>query len=254
MIPQQEDETIDELLNGRLKVLQKKKGYRFSLDALLLAHFIRLRRNDSLLDMGTGSGVLALITAMRRPDVRVAGIDIQQDMVAMAQRSAALNALEDRVTFRTGDIRSIRGDFEGESFDAVVVNPPYRKLNSGRINPRGEKALARHELRGTLSDFLEAASYLLKPGGRIFIVYPARRMASLIAGMRAFALEPKRCRIIHSRSDTDGVFVLAEGCKGGGEELEILPPLVIYTEKGEYTEAMKEIFNDLSRLPSSAAG
>lgn len=254
MIPQREDETVDELLNGRLKVIQKAKGYRFSLDALLLAHFIRLRRNESLLDMGTGSGVIALITAMRRPDVRIAGIDIQEEMVEMASRSAALNSLEERLTFKAGDIRLIRRIFDSESFDAVVVNPPYRKLHSGRINPRGEKALARHEVRGTLRDFLEAASYVLRPGGRIFVIYPIRRMAALIAGMRKTVLEPKRCRIIHSRCDTEGIFILAEGCKGGGEELEILPPLFIYRNEGEYTEAMGEIFNELSRLPSSDDG
>jgi tRNA1Val (adenine37-N6)-methyltransferase len=131
MILHRQDETVDDLLNGRLKVIQKKKGYRFSLDALLLAHFVRLHRNDSLLDMGTGSGVISLITAMRLPDVRVVGIDVQEDMIAMAARSAALNGLEDRVTFQVGDVRLIRRDFEAESFDAVAFNPPYRKLNSG---------------------------------------------------------------------------------------------------------------------------
>jgi len=254
MILQHEDETIDELLNGRLKVIQKKKGYRFSLDALLLAHFIRLHRYDSILDMGTGSGVIALVTAMRWPDVRIAGVDIQEDMVAMATRSAVLNSLENRVTLRTGDVRSIRRNFDAESFDAVVFNPPYRKLNSGRINPMGEKALARHEIQGTIRDFLEAASYVLRPGGRIFVIYPARRMVALIAGMREASLEPKRYRCIHSRCDTEGIFVLAEGCKGGGEELEVLAPLFIYTDEENYTEAMQEIFNELSLLPPYDGG
>ena len=254
MIVQHEDETIDELLNGRLRVIQKKKGYRFSLDALLLAHFIRLHRHDSLLDMGTGSGVIALVTAMRHPDVQITGLDIQEDMVDMAARSASLNFLENRVTFRTGDVRSIRRNFEAGSFNTVVFNPPYRKLNSGRINPRDEKALARHEIKGTLRDFLEAASYVLKPGGLIFAIYPARRMVSLIAGMRDASLEPKRYRVIHSRCDTEGIFILVEGCKGGGEELEVLPPLFVYTKEGDYTGAMQEIFNDLSRFLPSGGG
>jgi len=254
MVLQREDETVDGLLNSRLRVIQKKKGYRFSLDALLLAHFIRLRRDDSLLDMGAGSGVIALITAMRRPDVRVTGIDIQEDMAAMATRSAALNGLEDRVIFRVGDVRLIRRSFEAESYDAVVFNPPYRKVNSGRINPRGEKALARHEIRGTLGDFLEAASYVLKPGGRLFVIYPARRLASLIAGMRESSLEPKRYRGVHSRIGTTGAFILVEACKGGGEELEVLSPLFIYEAQGGYAEEMQEIFNELSLFPSSADG
>ncbi|SEM72923.1 tRNA1Val (adenine37-N6)-methyltransferase [Syntrophus gentianae] len=254
MILQREDETVDGLLNGRLQVIQKKKGYRFSLDALLLASFLRLGRENALLDMGTGSGVLALISAVRRPDVRVVGMDIQEDMVEMATRSAALNGLEDRVKFRVGDVRQIRRLFEAESFDAVVCNPPYRKVNSGRINPLGEKALARHEIRGTLRDFLEAASYVLKPGGRLFVIYPAQRLVSLIAGMREAVLEPKRCRGVHSRSDTPGTFVLAEGVKGGGEELEVLPPLFIYKDAEDYTEAMEEIFKELSLIPSFGGG
>jgi tRNA1Val (adenine37-N6)-methyltransferase len=254
MILHRQDETVDDLLNGRLKIIQKKKGYRFSLDALLLAHFISLRRNNSILDMGTGSGVISLITAMLMPDVRVVGIDIQEEMIGMAARSAVLNGLEDRVTFRVGDVRLIRRDFEAESFDAVVFNPPYRKLNSGRINPEGEKALARHELRGTLEDFLQGASHVLKPGGRLFVIYPARRLTTLMAGMRKTALEPKRCRLVYSRRDTVGTFVLAEGCKGGGEELEILPPLFIYNDQENYTEEMQEIFTELSCFPPSGGG
>lgn len=250
----QEDETADELLQGRLQVIQKKKGYRFSLDALLLAHFIRLRRGDSLLDLGTGSGVIALIAALRRPDVRATGIDIQEKMVEMAARSAALNGLEDRVTFNAGDVRVLRRTFTAASFDAVVCNPPYRKVNSGRVNPRDEKALARHELQGTLRDFLASAAHVLKPGGRFFVIYPARRMATLITQMRDASLEPKRYRGVHSRCDSDGVFVLVEGRKGGGEELEILPPLCIYKDSGAYTDAMAEIFKELSLPPQSGDG
>jgi len=249
-----EDETADELLHGRLRVIQKKKGYRFSLDALLLAHFIRLCRGDSLLDLGTGSGVIALIAALHRPEVRVTGIDIQEKMVEMAARSAALNGLEGRVTFTAGDVRLLSLTFAAESFDAVVCNPPYRKVNSGRVNPREEKALARHELQGTLRDFLSSASHVLKPGGRFFVIYPARRMATLIAEMRDASLEPKRYRGVHSRFDSEGVFVLVEGRKGGGEELEILPPLCIYKDSGAYTDAMEEIFRDLSRPPQSGDG
>ncbi|MDY0187632.1 MAG: tRNA1(Val) (adenine(37)-N6)-methyltransferase [Syntrophus sp. (in: bacteria)] len=254
MILAREDETVDGLLNGRLQVIQKKKGYRFSLDALLLASFIRLGQDHSLLDMGTGSGVLALITAMQRPDVRAAGIDIQEGMVEMAMRSAALNGLDDRVSFKAGDIRQIRRFFDAGSFDAVVCNPPYRKANAGRINPLGEKALARHEIRGDLRDFLEAAAYVLKPGGRFFVIYPAQRLVSLIAGMREAALEPKRFRLVHSRSDTAGTFVLSEGCKGGGEELEVLPPLFIYRDSELYTEDMEEIFRELNRFPTAGGG
>jgi tRNA1Val (adenine37-N6)-methyltransferase len=244
-----EEETIDDLLEGALRIFQKKKGYRFSLDSLLLSHFVRLKSGDRVLDMGTGAGVIALILAKRPGCGKVTGIDIQEEMAEMARRSARFNNLEDRVEFLRGDVKDIRTILEPQSFDAAVFNPPYRKLNSGRINPDDRKAVARHEIRGALGDFLAAARYVLKDGGRVFTVYPATRMAELVYRMRADRLEPKRVRLVHSACSSGGEFVLAEGVKGGGEELEVMPPLFIYGPDGEYTAAMTDLFRGLSSLP-----
>jgi tRNA1Val (adenine37-N6)-methyltransferase len=200
-----------------------------------------------VLDLGAGSGVIALILATRDISVKAVGIEIQEELVDMARRSVTMNRLADRVEIIHDDVKKIKILCEENAFDIVVSNPPYRKLRSGRINPDGQKALARHEIRGALGDFLAAAQYALKKSGRIFLIYPASRLVHLLALMRDARLEPKRLRIIHSKNHTNGELVLVEGAKGGREEMHILPPLYVYDEKGAYTSEITSIFDDLSR-------
>jgi tRNA1Val (adenine37-N6)-methyltransferase len=157
--------------------------------------------------------------------------------------------MEDRVEFLQGDVKNIGSSLEARSFDVAAFNPPYRKLNSGRINPDDGKATARHEIRGGLSDFLAAARHVLKEGARVFTIYPATRMVELLYRMRVDRLEPKRLRLVYSTDTSRGEFVLVEGVKGGGEELEVMAPLVIYGPAGEYTAALTDIFRELSSLP-----
>ncbi len=243
--PIRQDETLDKL-PGNMQILQKTKGYRFSLDALLLAHFVRLRVGEQVLEMGAGSGVISLLLAGRWERTSVTGIDLQEGLVDMALRSIALNGLYERVNMRHGDVRKIKMIFPPRSFDVVVSNPPYRKMNSGRINPDREKALARHELAGTVRDFLQAAAYVLKPAGRAYFIYPASRMVELLSSMREARVEPKRLRPVYSRAGTAGQFLLTEGLREGGEELEVMPPLFVFGEKEDYSEEMTGIFRELS--------
>jgi tRNA1Val (adenine37-N6)-methyltransferase len=247
-------ETVDAILDGRLRIIQKKLGYRFSLDALLLAHFAALREGDDLIDLGTGSGIIAMILARRFCCGRVLGIDIQEELAAMAKRSVILNGLEGCVEIRRGDIRRPETICGPQSFSTAVFNPPYRRLRSGRINPDSEKAVARHEIAGTAADFLSAAVHALRPKGRAFAIYPATRMVELLARMRERRIEPKRLRMVHSSHDSSAAFVLVEGVKGGREGLKVLPPLFIHEEAGGYTTEMAQIFTDLSAFPARGGG
>lgn len=239
-------ETVDDILGGRLKILQKEKGYRFSLDSLLLAHFIRLKRNNRVVDLGAGSGIIALILTYRFDLHDVIAVEVQAKLVDMAQRSIRLNGLESRVDIRQGDVREVRNFLDPQSFDVAIFNPPYRKLSSGRINPDEEKAVARHEIMGSIADFLSSAKYLLKDTGSVFLIYPARRGVELFYRMRLNSIEPKRIRMVHSDSSSGAEFILTEGVKGGGEELIVMPPLFIYHEKGTYSREMEEIFREIS--------
>jgi tRNA1Val (adenine37-N6)-methyltransferase len=243
---QREDETLDELYGGRLKIIQKKKGYRFSIDAVLLAHFARLKRGERVIDLGAGSGVISIILALRFPrSGRITGLELQGQLADMARRSVALNRLGERVDIVQGDIRNLTSSLAVKSYDVAVFNPPYRRAGSGRINPDEERALARHEIRGSAADFLTASDRLLKDGGRVYLIYPAKRMVEILYRMRALGLEPKNMRIVYSRASSEGDFVLVEGLKGGGEEAKILPPLFIYGEEGGYSVEMQGIFNAL---------
>jgi tRNA1Val (adenine37-N6)-methyltransferase len=253
-LPGEEEETVDAILGGRLRIIQKKSGYRFSIDALLLAHCVNLKKEEACIDLGTGSGVIALILACRRGRGRILGIDIQKELVEMARRTVELNGLAGCVEIRLGDIRHPESCFAPISFDVAVFNPPYRRLRSGRTNPDLGKAVARHEIEGTVGDFLAATDYALKPGGRAYAIYPARRTVEMISRMRAVRIEPKRLRIVHSRPGGMGEFILVEGVKGGREEMTVLPTLYIYGEGGRYTAEMEVIFRDLAAFRAAGGG
>ena len=239
-------ETADELMEGSVLVLQKEKGYRFSIDSILLAHFINLNNHDCACDLGTGSAVISIILAKRNDRVKIAGIEIQDELADMAIRNVLLNDLEHSIKIYKGDIRKISDLFDQKSFNCVFFNPPYRRLNSGRINPDREKAIARHEIEGTVADFLSVARYLLIEGGSVNVIYPATRSVELISWMRKTNLEPKRIRMVHSNNGSKAQFILAEGIKGGGEELHIMSPLFIYNDDSTYSEEIKEIFVEIN--------
>jgi tRNA1Val (adenine37-N6)-methyltransferase len=240
-----EGETVDDLLGGRLKIFQKEKGYRFSIDSLLLAHFVYLKRNDHVIDLGAGSSIISLILACRFESVKVVGVEIQAQLVDMARRSVKLNRLQSKIEIRQGDVKQINDFFDPQSFNVAVFNPPYRKLNSGRINPHEEKAIARHEIMGSLGNFLSSAKYLLRSLGHVFIIYPATRGAELFRQMRNNDIEPKRIRMVHSNILSSAEFILVEGIKNGGEELNVMPPLFIYGNNEKYTEEMEFILQEI---------
>ncbi len=241
-----DDETLESLFGGRLKILQKKKGYRYTIDSVLLAHFVELKKKDRILELGAGSGVISLLLAFRHPGVQVTGLELQADLADMAGRSVSINGLEERVKMIRGDARKVAELLETRSHDVAIFNPPYRKMGSGQVNPAPEKALARHEIAGSIADFLKAASHALELGGRVCMIYPCSRMVEAIHRMRAGKMEPKRLRMVHSRPGSRGDFVLVEGVKGGGEELAVLPPLFIYKEGEGYSEELEALFRNLS--------
>lgn len=253
-LPERNDETVDEILGGRLRIIQRRKGYRFSLDALLLAHFVGPCAGESVVDLGCGGGIVALILAKLGSCEKVVGIDIQEAYVAMARRSAELNGLEGRVSFCCADVRRPERFLPASPFDCAVFNPPYRRLRSGRMNPDAERALARHEIAGSAADFMAAAGRILREGGRSAAIYPATRLVALLAGMRAARIEPKRLRMVHSRAGGRGEFVLVEGILGGREGLAVEPPLLIYGAANGYSAETEAIFRRLSASGSAAAG
>ncbi len=249
-----DEETLDEILDGRLTICQSRRGYRFNLDSLMLAHFANVGARSLNLDMGCGNGIIALVLAGLHPHSRWHGLEVQEGLAALAKKNVEQNALARRVTIDCGDAREIKKIYKPHTFDNIVFNPPYRRLHSGRINPLEEKAIARHEVSGSLAHFLAAARYALKPKGRVFTIYPAMRMVELIALFRKNKIEPKRIRVVYSDRFSDAQFTLVEGRGESREELKMEPPLYIYEEGKTYTPAMKRMFIDLSSPPASGGG
>lgn len=221
------DETLDTFLQGKVKVLQKRKGYRFSVDAVLLSEFIRLKRHEKAIDLGTGCGVLPLLLSVTTADATFVGVEIQKALAELARRNVMLNHLEGRISILHQDFRDLRTRFPPGSFDVVFSNPPYRRRFSGRTNPSMEKAIARHEIEGTLDDLVSIASYLLAPKGRCYLIYPASRAIDLMVTLRKHRLEPKRLRWIHPRAEQEARWLLVEARNAPGVELHVLSPLVL---------------------------
>jgi tRNA1Val (adenine37-N6)-methyltransferase len=238
-----EDETLDVLLKEKVAVIQSKKGYRFSLDAVLLAHFLRVRDGETIVDLGAGSGVIPLILCFLHSSLHVAGIEIQAAMVERALRSAAWNGFEQRMKIVQGDVCSVEQIFSPQSFDGAICNPPYLGLKRGRINPDPERRVARHEIRASLRHFLQAGFYLLRDKGKMALIYPAGRAVELLQAMREESLEPKRMRWVHSFPTSEAALVLVEGVKGARSEVTVVPPLVVYEEPGIYTEEVKKFLD-----------
>ncbi|MGE5215831.1 MAG: tRNA1(Val) (adenine(37)-N6)-methyltransferase [Chloroflexota bacterium] len=229
-------ETLDALFDGRLTLLQSRSGYRFSLDALLLAYFVTVKRGDQIVDLGTGNGVLALILAFLHPLASLTGVELQSAMADRARRNVELNGLDERIKILHADVRRIADRMNAASFDAAVCNPPYRKPSSGRISANVERQAARHETQGELHDFLRAAAHLLRHKGRMALCYPAVRLSDLITVMRQVRIEPKRLRMVHSFRHAKASLTLVEGIKGGRAGLAVASPLIIYRQNDVYDD------------------
>lgn len=234
----------DSLFGGRLICRQQRQGYRFSVDAVLAAHFLRPQPGDTVLDLGCGCGIISLILAYRHPDMRVAGLEVQDELAALAAENVIANSLADRISIVHGDLRHMDRYAAPESFDAVVCNPPYRRSGHGRISPRGQRARARHEIDAGLDDIVRAASFAVKNRGSVVVVYPAGRAAALIAALKGERLEPRRLQPVYSYpASTEATLVLAEGVKNGGEAVRVLAPFYLYRgQNGPLSEAMHALY------------
>jgi tRNA1Val (adenine37-N6)-methyltransferase len=216
-------ECVDDFMEGVLKLIQSRDGYRFSIDAVLLSEFVTIKPAEVVFDLGTGCGVMLLLLLLKRPVSRVYGMEIQEELASQAVRNAALNRFEEKMEVILGDIRT--PPITPGCAHVVICNPPYRRVESGRINPDRRRAVAKHELLTSLDDILRTASWLLKPKGRLALVYPAERLTDLLTRMRQTGLEPKRLQLIYPTLSSGAVLALVEGLSGGRAGMKIEPPL-----------------------------
>lgn len=237
-----ENERLDDLQYKGLRLLQKRDGFCFGVDAVLLSHFAQISKNSEVIDLGTGTGIIAVLIAAKKEPRRVTGLEIQPEIADMAKRSVSLNNLDDRVRIVQGDIKNAVKLFGASSFDAVVSNPPYMEKGSGLLNPADSKAISRHEILCTLEDVVSAAAKLLKPGGKFSMVHRPQRLTDIFYHMRLYGIEPKQLRLVHPSPGKRPNLVLISGARSGNPELKVQEPLYIYDCCGNYSSEIDEIY------------
>lgn len=235
--------TSDTFLGGKIKVLQPANGYRFSIDSIILAGHCRPQVGSTVLDLGTGCGIIPLILTHRIPHLRIIGVELQSSLAAIAVENIQRNHMLEHITILCRDMRELNVASLGGVVDHVISNPPYRPVLSGRINPHPQKALARHELAMNLSQLMEIARKLLKIGGRFTLIYPAARLTDAVFQMRQNDIEPKSLHMIFSKHDESAKLTVIEGVRAGRPGIQEISSFVIYRSDGTYTQQMKQMMD-----------
>lgn len=240
-----DDERLDDLNCKNLKILQKKDGFCFGMDSVLIANFAKISRKNAIVaDLGTGTGIISILVAGKQNPKKVYAVEIQEELVDMAKRSVKYNDLENKIDIINADIVGIsRGNFN-KKFDYVISNPPYKKLNTGLINDNQKKIISRHEVKCTLKDVVNEASKLLKDKGVFYMVHRPDRLCDIFNAMRENKVEPKEIQLVHSHLEDEANLVLIKGVKCGNPSLKVLKPLIVYNENNEYTEELLKFYDN----------
>ena len=243
-----DDERLDDLNCKNLKILQKKDGFCFGMDSVLIANFAKISRKNAIVaDLGTGTGIISILVAGKQNPEKVYAVEIQEELVDMAKRSVKYNDLENKIDIINADIVGIsRGNFN-KKFDYVISNPPYKKLNTGLINDNQKKLISRHEVKCTLKDVVNEASKLLKDKGVFYMVHRPDRLCDIFNAMRENKVEPKEIQLVHSHLEDEANLVLIKGVKCGNPSLKVLKPLIVYNENNEYTEELLKFYDNEER-------
>ena len=239
-----ENERIDDLEYKGLKIIQNKDGFCFGIDSILLSDFAKnIKKEARVLDLGTGTGIIATLLCGKTQLSEITGIEVQKEVYDMAKRSIQLNHLEDRFKIIQDNILNLNNHFEKNTFDAIVTNPPYKKKETGIQNEDIRKLISRHEIEANIEDFIKISKDMLKDKGEFYIVYRPERLVDLLTLMRKYKIEPKKIRFVYSNVNAVSKLVLVQGVKNARPFLKLEPNLYIYDEKGIYTEEILKIYN-----------
>jgi len=235
-------ERVDDLHRNGYMIIQDPQRFCFGVDAVLLTGFVQVKKGETVLDLGTGTGVIPILLEAKTQGKHFIGLEIQSESVEMAKRSVQMNELEEKIEIHEGDIKNLEKLYKLSSFDVITTNPPYMNEGGGLVNDYGPKAIARHELLCSLEDVISGAAKLLRPMGRFYMIHRPHRLIDIITLLRKYKLEPKRLRFIHSRAEKEPAMVLVEAVRGGKPMLKVESPLIIYKENGEYTDEIIKIY------------
>jgi tRNA1Val (adenine37-N6)-methyltransferase len=235
-------ERIDDLDLKGLKIIQNPKWFCFGIDAVLLASFAVIKKKDKVIDLGTGTGIIPILVYGKYSPKEIIGIEIQKDVAEMAERSIHLNKLQDIIKIYNGDIKDSPSLLGVNGFDIVLSNPPYKKANTGLLNPEDTKAISRHEVLIKLDELVYSAARLLREGGKFYMIHRPERLKDIILSLDKNNFAPKRLRFIHSRAGDKPSMLLVEAVKSGGDFLKIEEPIYVYNEDGTYTDEILRMY------------
>ena len=236
--PRRDGETLDSFYRGRIRILQTRRGYRFSVDAPLLADFIRTRPGDEALELGAGNGVISLLLSVK-PFKTIIAVEIQPGLADLARRNVELNSLEDRVEVVRADLRTYE---PGRTFDLIFSNPPYIRKAAGFLSASAEKSAAKHELHGGIGEILGKTAEWLSPDGRACFVYPEKRRPDFLAAAAERGLAISRLRSVFPRAGEPPNLFLIELGRAGRSKPDFMPPLILFGPDGKHTAAAEAIF------------
>lgn len=242
IIELKDEERLDDLQRNGYQIIQKKDGFCFGMDAVLLSGFAAVKPGEKAIDLGTGTGIIPILLEAKYEGEHYTGLEIQDEVAEMAARSVAINHLEEKVSIVKGDIKEASRLFGAASFDVVTSNPPYMNDSHGLKNPDLPKAIARHEVLCTLDDVAREAAKLLRPGGRFYMVHRPHRLIEIITALTKYKLEPKRMKMVHPFVDKEANMVLIEAVRGGKSMIKVEAPIVVYREPGVYTQEIYDIY------------
>ena len=243
MINLEENERIDDLEINGLKIVQNEKWFCFGVDAVLLSDFAKkMKKGAKLLDLGTGTAILPILLSAKTDYEKAVGVEVQEELCKMARKSVILNGLENRIEILCKNIKELNENFEKNTFDVVVTNPPYKKERSGIINENIQKVISRHEIEANLEDFIKISFDLLKDKGEFYMVHHPERLTDILFYMRKYKIEPKNLKFVFSRQNKIPKLVLIKGVKNAKDFLNVDPNLYIYDDNGNYTDEFLKIY------------
>ena len=243
-----ENERIDDLEFKNLKIIQNKDGFCFGIDSVLLSDFAKdMRYYSKVIDLGTGTGIINILLSGKTNAKEFVGVDIQEEVAEMAERSVKLNNLENKIKIINENILNLKNIFKPKSFDTVVTNPPYKKINTGLINEENKKQISRHEITASLEDFIHISAYLLKDYGEFYMVHRPERLVDIFCAMRKEKIEPKLIKFVYPNKNKKANLVLIKGIKNGKPFLQYENNLYVYNKDGTYTDEILKIYNKEGR-------
>ena len=239
-----ENERIDDLEFKDLKIIQNKDGFKFGIDSILLSDFSKnIKNNSTVLDIGTGTGIISILLSSKTNAKKIIGIEVQEEVADMARRSVKLNNLENKINIINDNINNVEKYLKKNSIDVVVTNPPYQKNNTGLKSENKKNLISRHEVECTLEDIISKSYNVLKDKGEFYMVHRPERLVDILYLMRKLKIEPKELQFIYPKYKEKANLILIKGVKNANEFLKIKNPLIIYNENGVYTKELLKIYN-----------